>query len=123
MELAPHEEREVRAARNQALFRAVNEKMAKLNAAFAEAVGTFAIACECDDISCVQMIEIAPEEYWAVRAEPRRFVVRVDHVDRDVEVVVQQSPGYAVAEKIALAGETAERLASEAEASQASAGT
>ena len=97
--------------------------MAKLNAAFAEAVGTFAIACECDDISCVQMIEIAPEEYWAVRAEPRRFVVRIDHVDRDVEVVVQQSPGYAVAEKIALAGDTAERLASEAEASQASAGT
>lgn len=123
MELAPDQAREVRAGRNQAVFRAVNEKMAALNAAFAEAVGTFSIACECDDLLCVELIEIAPEDYWAVRAEPRRFVVCVDHVDPDVEVVVQQSPGYAVAEKFAAAGETAGRLAREAEASQARAGT
>jgi hypothetical protein len=111
MEPATHEEREVRAARNQALFRAVNEKLATLNDAFAQVSGTFSIACECADTSCVEMIEIAPEEYRAVRAEPRRFVVRVGHTYGDVEVVVHESSAYVVVEKVAGAGETAELLA------------
>jgi 5-bromo-4-chloroindolyl phosphate hydrolysis protein len=111
MERATREEREVRAARNQALFRAVNEKLTKLNEAFAQVVGSIAVACECADTSCVQMIEIAPEEYRAVRAEPRRFVVRVGHVYPDVEVVVHESPAYVVVEKVATAGEMAEILA------------
>ena len=117
MEPAPHEEREVRAARNQAIFRAVNEKLATLNEAFAEAVGTSSIACECDDISCVEMIEIAPDDYRAVREEPRRFVILFEHINEDIEFVVQRSAEYTVVEKIAAAGETAERLASEPEAS------
>ena len=110
MEPATHEEREVRAARNQALFRAVNEKLTTLNEAFAQATGSFAIACECADVSCVEMIEIAPEEYRAVRAEPRRFVVSVGHVYADVEVVVHESPAYVVVEKVAAAAEVAELL-------------
>ena len=111
MELATHEEREVRAARNQALFRAVNEQMAKLNEAFAQVVGTFTVACECANTSCVEMIEIAPEQYRAVRAEPRRFVVSVGHVYPDVEVVVHESPAYVVVEKVAAAADVAELLA------------
>jgi len=111
MELATHEEREVRAARNQALFRAVNEKLATLNEAFAQVAGTFAVACECADTSCVEMIEIAPEDYRAIRAEPRRFVVRTEHVYPDVEVVVHESPAYVVVEKVAGAAEMAELLA------------
>jgi hypothetical protein len=111
VELATHEEREVRAARNQALFRAVNEKLATLNEAFAHVSGTFAVACECADTSCVEMIEIAPEEYRAVRAEPRRFVVRLGHTYAEVEVVVHESPEYVVVEKVAAAAEMAELLA------------
>jgi 5-bromo-4-chloroindolyl phosphate hydrolysis protein len=111
MEMATHEEREVRAARNQVLFRAVNEKMATLNEAFAQAAGTFAVACECADTSCVEMIEVAPEDYLAIRAEPRRFVVRNGHTYPDLEVVVHESPAYVVVEKVAAAAETAERLA------------
>ena len=111
MERATHEEREVRAARNQALFRAVNEKLVRLNEAFAQMVGTFSVACECADTSCVEMIEIAPEEYRAVRAEPRRFVVRVGHTYAEVEVVVHESPAYVVVEKFEAAGEAAELLA------------
>ena len=111
MEPATHEEREIRAARNQALFRAVNEKLATLNEAFAEVAGTFAVACECADTTCVEMIDVAPEEYRAVRTHPRRFVVRVGHVYPEVEVVVHESPAYVVVEKVAAAAETAELLA------------
>src|SRR5207237_1546728 len=63
-----HEEREVRAARNQALFRAVNENLRTLNEAFASVAGTFTIACECADRHCVEMIEIDPKQWLAVPA-------------------------------------------------------
>jgi hypothetical protein len=113
MEASTHEEREVRAARNQALFRALNEKLQTLNEAFADATGTFTIACECADTTCIEMIEVDPDEYRAVRAEPRHFAVLPGHVYPDVEVVVRESERYVVVEKTATAGEVAEVLAQE----------
>jgi 5-bromo-4-chloroindolyl phosphate hydrolysis protein len=104
-------EREVRAARNQALFRAVNKKLEAINREFEEVTETFTIACECADVNCVQMIDIRGEEYEAVRAKPRHFVVVSGHVYSDVEKVVRESDGYAVVEKTGVAGEEAETLA------------
>ena len=110
MESNPHEEHEVRAARNQALFRALNENLKSLNEAFASLTETFAIACECADRNCIQMIEIAPDAYLAVRADPRHFAVASGHVEPGVEVIVRESTGYVVVEKTAKAGEVAEAL-------------
>jgi len=89
----PGEEREVRAARNQSLFRVVNEKLKDLNAAFEDVVGTDAVACECADIECIETVEIAPGDYDAIRANPRHFVVRRGHVYPDVERVVREVDG------------------------------
>src|SRR5512133_745039 len=108
MESDSQHEREVRAARNQSLFRAVNQRLEELNDAFESVSDTFTIACECADATCVEMVEIKPDEYEAIRAEPRQFVVRPDHVDRDVEVVVREAEDYVVVEKTGLAGEVAE---------------
>ena len=55
------QEREIRAARNQAMFRAVNEKIGELNNAFAVITGTYGIACECFDPTCVEVVSITPE--------------------------------------------------------------
>jgi hypothetical protein len=114
---AQYDEREVRAARNQSLFRAVNEQMRALDQAFATVTETFTIACECADTSCVERLEIHPHEYLAVRSEPRQFAVLPGHVYPDVETVVRESYAYVVVEKIAGAGEVAEALAPEAPAS------
>jgi 5-bromo-4-chloroindolyl phosphate hydrolysis protein len=111
MESSTQHEREVRAARNQALFRAVNKRLEEMNSEFEVMTETFTIACECADVNCVQMIDIRAEEYEAVRAEPRHFVVVSGHVYPDVEKVVGESDGYAVVEKIGAAGEEAETLA------------
>ena len=92
------DEREIRAARNQALFRAVNEKILELNEAFGELTGTFSIACECADVSCVELLEIAPDAYRQVRKNPRTFVVVAGHVFPDVELVLSRHDGYAVVE-------------------------
>jgi hypothetical protein len=114
MESHDQQEREVRAARNQALFRAVNEKLKELNDSFASLADRFTIACECADRSCIEMVEIRPDEYLAVRAEPRRFVVLPGHVYPDVETVVGEYDIYVVVEKTGAAEDVARLLAPEA---------
>jgi hypothetical protein len=99
MEAGTQRDREVRAARNQAMFRAVNEKLRELNQAFSNVSETYAIACECADTSCVRTLDVSMEEYLAVRAHPNRFVVLADHVIPDVEVTVAQNDGYAIVDK------------------------
>jgi hypothetical protein len=110
MESNVQEEREVRAARNQALFRAVNEKLEAMNEAFVQFNERFTIACECADVTCVEMVEIDPDEYQAVRAEPRHFAVLPGHIYPEVEVVVREGEGYVVVEKTGSAAEVVELL-------------
>ena len=104
-------EREARAARNQSVFRSVNEKMRELNEALSTVSDEFAIACECADGGCVQTLNIRQEEYEAVRSSPRQFVVLPGHIVADVEVVVSENVGYVVVEKLGTAGEVAALLA------------
>jgi hypothetical protein len=103
-------EREVRAARNQALFRAVNEQIKGMNEALASVTGSFEIACECADTDCIETLELSPEEYEAIRADPRQFAVLPGHVYPDVENVVRESNGFVVVEKISRAAAVAEVL-------------
>jgi hypothetical protein len=105
---ASSDEREIRAARNQAVFRAVNQKLLELNEAFGQLVGTFSIACECARIDCVQLVDIPPEAYRAVRGSPRTFAVLPDHVQPDVERVVAVHDGYAVVEALGHGARVAE---------------
>jgi 5-bromo-4-chloroindolyl phosphate hydrolysis protein len=98
MESDPRHERETRAARNQALFRAANEKARALNETFARLTSKFTITCECADTGCIETIEILPQEYLAIRAEPRQFAVLPGHVYPDVDSVVRGRDGYAVVE-------------------------
>jgi 5-bromo-4-chloroindolyl phosphate hydrolysis protein len=99
MALDTQRDRELRAARNQALFRAVNEKLRELNEAFSDVSTTYAIACECADVSCVETVHILMDEYVEVREHPNRFAVLADHVYPEVERVVAQTDGYVIVEK------------------------
>jgi hypothetical protein len=110
MESDPRHERETRAASNQALFRAANEKTRVINETLATLTEKFMIACECADTGCIETIEILPQEYFAIRAEPRQFAVLPGHVYPDVESVVREGDGYAVVEKEGEAAEVAEAL-------------
>ena len=110
MESSSKQAREVRAARNQALFRSLNEKLKPLNESFASVTDTFTIACECADQSCVEMIDVHPREYVAIRDDPRHFAVLAGHVYPDVERVVSEGDTYVVVEKFGTAGDVAESL-------------
>src|SRR3712207_4055704 len=104
-------EREVRAARNQSMFRAVNEKIRALNETFAMVTREYAIACECADTSCTATLEIGPDAYSAIRANPRQFAVLHGHVVPEVEDVVGETDAYVVVEKVRDGATVAEALA------------
>jgi hypothetical protein len=110
VESSDQQEREVRAARNQSLFRAVNERLRELNESFTSVTETVTIACECANTHCLEMIEIRPEDYVAVRGQPRHFAVLAGHVYPDVERIVKEFEHYVVVEKSGTAGEVADAL-------------
>ena len=101
-------ERTLRAARNQSMFRFVNEKIQVLNETFEETLGTFAIACECGNLTCIEMIELPAEVYERVRGNPRTFLVVPDHVALEMEQVLDASDGYVIVETTGLAAGIAE---------------
>lgn len=105
------DERELRAARNQSMFRAVNERIRELNDGLPAATDEHLIACECADVNCVQTLFVGEAEYEGVRGNPRHFAVLPGHIYPDVETIVREADNYVVVEKIAKAAEVAEQLA------------
>jgi hypothetical protein len=100
---------EERAARNEALFRQVNEEIRDLDSRFgSDASGEF--VCECADDGCVRRLSVAVDDYLAVREHARRFIVSPGHEDGELEVVVDRRGEYFVVEKYGTPGEIAERL-------------
>jgi hypothetical protein len=93
------------AARNQLVFREVNERIAELNERNQSDSGIF--ICECSDPACAVAIEITAEEYEAVREEGARFVVVSGHQIPELERVVDGNDRFLVVEKVGAAGEIA----------------
>jgi hypothetical protein len=93
-------DRVVRAARNEALLREVNERMEELSTTFQETASTTVFACECSDLSCVEPINMTLSEYEAIRSDSNQFLVVPRHVVPDVERVVREAEGYVVVAKI-----------------------
>jgi hypothetical protein len=91
--------REEMVARNEALFRTVNENIEVVNESFGPVAGSHVWVCECGDVSCIEQIEMSADEYRALRANRTRFAVRPGHEIPDVETVVETHPGYLVVEK------------------------
>jgi hypothetical protein len=106
------EDRGARAARNQSLFREINERVKQLNEGFSMVLPVGEWICECADDTCVERIELSAGEYEAVRVDGKHFLVSPgeEHVFSDVELVVERSDRFWVVEKVGTAGEEADRL-------------
>ena len=99
-----------RAAKNEGLFREVNERILELEEAFGDVVAGSSLAgfvCECSRPDCTSKVELSAEEYREVRERPAQFLVYPGHVDLDHERVVRQTDRFVVVEKFGLAGEIA----------------
>jgi hypothetical protein len=97
------DDRLARQARNEALFRSVNERIAQLGDA-AEAWspdGMVEFLCECgEDGGCGERIRMPLEVYERVRAQDDRFVVKPGHETPELERAVEWTDEYAVVDKI-----------------------
>lgn len=100
------EARERRAARNQSLFRDLNEQIEKLqhSAMYRE------FACECCDESCVELVPLTIEEYETVRHESNSFLVLRGHEEPARERVIAEGDRFVVVAKTGAGAALAEEL-------------
>jgi hypothetical protein len=96
-------ERFERQARNEALFREVNERIAELGER-AEAWspdGTVEFLCECgEEGGCGQRVRVPMEVYEQVRSQDDRFLVRPGHETPEIERAVEWTEAYVVVDKV-----------------------
>ena len=108
---------EARLARNEVMFRSINERIRELAGRFDQAAadpdGTLSFLCECSDETCVERVELTTQQYDDIRGIPARFVVRPGHEATPlVERVVYRNDSFVIVRKIGLAGEIARELSS-----------
>ena len=105
-------DRQARAGENQSLFREVNERVKDVNDQFHASTSVSEWVCECANDTCVELIEMAGQEYEHIRAAGERFFVAPsdEHVWPDVERVVSRHRTYWIVEKIELGAKIARDL-------------
>jgi len=86
-----------RLARNQALFREVNERLKEIDTPPTVSFREF--VCECSEPSCTKSLAVATGEYEAVRSNPKLFMVARGHELREVERVVFDNDRFLTVEK------------------------
>ena len=91
--------RSERLARNEATFRAANERAASWEERQQDD-RMQKYFCECGLIECRQIVHLDHGEYEAVRSDSRHFFVVVGHADLTVERVIRFTPRYDVVQKI-----------------------
>ena len=96
---------EERAARNEAMFREVNESVRGVSDPEASAE----FVCECSREDCLAHIALTLEGYERVRADARAFLVVPGHEDNATERAVGGGDGYLIVEKTGTAGRIADR--------------
>jgi hypothetical protein len=89
--------REARIARNESLFREVNERVKEISD---DASGDrIEFLCECGADDCAASISLSAEEYEQLRSDPLLFGVKPGHGIPDVEHVVAEDERFQVVRK------------------------
>jgi hypothetical protein len=88
-------ERDARLAKNEAVFREVNERIRDLTT-FGEQVE---FLCECGDPGCLEPIPMSVPEYERVRGEPMWFLIVPGHVIPTAEAVVEEHERFHIVQK------------------------
>ena len=92
------DERSERLARNEALFREANERMADWDEAH-ENDSSEPYFCECADPSCREKVTLTQSEYERIRSDSKLFFVVTGHEVPDVETVVERNDGWSLIRK------------------------
>jgi hypothetical protein len=99
----PEEARDERLARNEVLFRSVNEAIEQQALEFG-GLDEYEFICECARAGCFERVSLTLKEYEHIRADGTRFFVVPGHEDIAVELVVETRKGFLIVEKDGHAG-------------------
>ena len=87
--------RELRLARNETLFREVNERIEGAVGRLArEDDHVYEFLCECSNSDCTLLLPLTIAEYEAARSDPRQFIVAPGHELPEIEDVVAKNASY-----------------------------
>src|SRR5437588_10007521 len=92
---------------NEAVFRQINEGIERGQWA-GEEDAPVSFRCECARLGCNELVELSVNEYEAVRADPRWFLVLPGHEQPEIEQIIEARPSYVVVQKLDQAGIVAE---------------
>jgi hypothetical protein len=95
--------REERLAKNEVLFRTVNEAIEQQALRFG-GIDEYEFICECASRECVDRVTLTLRQYEHIRADGTRFFVMPGHANVAVEKVVEEGPRYHVVQKDGAAG-------------------
>jgi hypothetical protein len=100
-----------RVARNEALFRAANERIDE-RARASELRDRVPFLCECAEPGCTEIVQLATEEYERIRADPTWFLNAPGHnaAGGPATDVVERHDGYEIVCKVGRAAEVAAEL-------------
>jgi hypothetical protein len=90
--------RQQRVARNEAVYREVNERIREVHSEIGADERTDFL-CECGRDECTTPISLSLAEYEEVRSDPTHFAVVPGHEVVDVEHVLKQTDRFSVIEK------------------------
>jgi hypothetical protein len=85
-----------RFARNEAIFREVNERVADVKDTEARMTD---FLCECGNLDCVEELSLTDAEYMKIRSNPATFAVVPGHALEDVETVIEETDRFQIVEK------------------------
>jgi len=102
---------EERLAKNEVMFRAINERIRELARRFSVGGEPIGFICECADETCVEKVALTLDQYEEMRALPARFAVAPGHEATPlVERVVFRSPGFVLVRKVGVAADAVRAL-------------
>jgi hypothetical protein len=105
-ELSELDIRRQHAARNQSLFREVNERIESISST----ASFVSFVCECADPRCDAHLPLTREEYEHVRSRPTHFVVLPGHNIVDVESIDEACDRYFIVGKFGAGAQLAREL-------------
>jgi hypothetical protein len=98
-------ERAARQAKNEALHREVNERLAEIDkqadANWATDEQLFEFICECGEGGCEARVRMPLGEYEDVRSQDDRFAVYPGHENEEIERVIKRGEAFLVVDKVA----------------------
>jgi hypothetical protein len=97
------EAHEERLAKNENLFRALNENIVEIAGTLGDET-PYEFVCECSTQDCFERLLLTLRQYEEVRENGAHFLLAPGHEDIEIEQVVAARTSYVVVEKDGVAG-------------------